>query len=159
MGKLTDKMERFCQEYLVDLNATQAAIRAGYSENTAGAIGFENLKKPEIESRIQELQKNRSDKFKIDQESIIKDLVTIKVRCMQSEPVMQFDHEKKQMVESGEYRFDSNGALKAIESLAKHIGFYEKDNKQKGSKEVDPSLLNDDELINYMRLQDKMRVK
>lgn len=50
--KLTDKQRRFIDEYLVDCNATQAAIRAGYSQATAGAIGFENLKKPEIREAI-----------------------------------------------------------------------------------------------------------
>jgi len=54
--KLTDKQERFCYEYCIDFNATQAAIRAGYSEKTAYSIGIENLKKPEIEKRISELQ-------------------------------------------------------------------------------------------------------
>ncbi|MGQ5719895.1 terminase small subunit [Pseudochrobactrum asaccharolyticum] len=51
---LTPKQERFVSEYLIDLNATQAAIRAGYSERTAGQVGFENLKKPEIEKAITE---------------------------------------------------------------------------------------------------------
>ena len=48
MPKLTAKQERFCEEYLIDLNATQAAIRAGYSVESAGSIGSENLTKPEI---------------------------------------------------------------------------------------------------------------
>ena len=51
---MTEKQKRFCDEYLIDLNATQAAIRAGYSEKTAGSIGDENLKKPEIKSYIEE---------------------------------------------------------------------------------------------------------
>ncbi|MBA9078310.1 terminase small subunit [Rufibacter quisquiliarum] len=50
--KLTDKQQRFCEEYLVDLNATQAAIRAGYSEKTAYSMGWENLRKPEIRAAI-----------------------------------------------------------------------------------------------------------
>ena len=52
MGKLTDKQQRFVEEYLIDLNATQAAIRAGYSENTAAVIGCENLAKPYIAEAI-----------------------------------------------------------------------------------------------------------
>ena len=48
-AKLSPKQERFVQEYLVDLNATQAAIRAGYSRKTAYSIGEENLKKPDIQ--------------------------------------------------------------------------------------------------------------
>ncbi len=53
---LTAKQERFVQEYLKDLNATQAALRAGYSERTAGSVGHENLKKPEIAAEIEKRQ-------------------------------------------------------------------------------------------------------
>jgi phage terminase small subunit len=49
---LTDKQKRFVAEYLLDLNATQAATRAGYSEKTAVAVGFENPRKPEIAAAI-----------------------------------------------------------------------------------------------------------
>ena len=49
---LNDKQEMFCREYLVDLNATQAAIRAGYSDKTARKIGSENLTKPDIGMRL-----------------------------------------------------------------------------------------------------------
>ena len=52
--KLTAKQQRFCDEYLIDLNATQAAIRAGYSEKTAYSTGNENMKKPEIKAYIDE---------------------------------------------------------------------------------------------------------
>ena len=52
--KLTEKQKRFCDEYLIDLNATQAAIRAGYSKKTAFTIGNENLKKPYIKDYIDE---------------------------------------------------------------------------------------------------------
>ena len=58
---MTPKQEKFCVEYLIDLNATQAALRAGYSKRTAYSIGNEILKKPEIKSRINEL---RSQEFK-----------------------------------------------------------------------------------------------
>ena len=50
--KLTPKQERFVQEYLIDLNATQAAIRAGYSQRTARQIGDENLSKPDIRAAV-----------------------------------------------------------------------------------------------------------
>ena len=58
---VTDKQKRFCDEYLIDLNATQAAIRAGYSKKTAYSIGVENLKKPEIKSYIDEQLKKMQD--------------------------------------------------------------------------------------------------
>ena len=61
---MTDKQKRFCDEYLVDYNATQAAVRAGYSAKTAYSIGTENLKKPElknyIDQRNEELRSERT---------------------------------------------------------------------------------------------------
>ena len=63
--KLTDKQSRFCDEYMIDLNATQVAIRAGYSENTAKEIACENLTKPNIQERIHELQKEAQERNKI----------------------------------------------------------------------------------------------
>jgi phage terminase small subunit len=59
--ELTDKQEKFCYEYCMDLNATQAAIRAGYSEKTAGVISNENLKKPYIQARIKKMQDNLAE--------------------------------------------------------------------------------------------------
>ena len=53
---LTGKQKRFCEEYIFDFNATRSAKAAGYSEDTAGAIGYENLKKPEIQAYIKELE-------------------------------------------------------------------------------------------------------
>ena len=59
--KLTARQEIFCNEYCIDYNATRAAIKAGYSERTATSIGCENLTKPDIKSRINELQSNLSE--------------------------------------------------------------------------------------------------
>ncbi len=58
---LTDRQEMFCREYLIDLNATQAAIRAGYSAKTANRTASENLSKPDSQSRIAELKAQRND--------------------------------------------------------------------------------------------------
>ncbi len=58
MANLTPKQQRFVEEYLIDLNATQAAIRAGYSEKTANEIGAENLAKPSIAKAIQDALKD-----------------------------------------------------------------------------------------------------
>lgn len=63
---LTRKQQRFVDEYLVDLNATQAAIRAGYSARTAYSIGDENLKKPEIAAAVESALRQRSERTKID---------------------------------------------------------------------------------------------
>lgn len=63
---MTPKQQRFVEEYLIDLNATQAAIRAGYSADTAYSIGNENLSKPEIAEAITALKAKRSEKTGID---------------------------------------------------------------------------------------------
>jgi len=74
---LTPKQARFVKEYLLDMNATQAAIRAGYSEKTAHAIGHENLSKPEIAQAIEKEQKKAAERLDISHDSIIQDLVEI----------------------------------------------------------------------------------
>ena len=75
--ELTDKQKRFCEEYIVDLNATQAAIRAGYSSKTAEAIGFENLKKPKIQKEIERLKEARSKRTEITADRVLKELARI----------------------------------------------------------------------------------
>ncbi|MDN4134050.1 terminase small subunit [Pantoea ananatis] len=74
---LTDKQEMFCREYLIDLNATQAAIRAGYSEKTARASGHENLTKPDVQSRIAYLKSQRNEQVNIDAAYVLRRLVEI----------------------------------------------------------------------------------
>ena len=74
-GGLTAKQARFAEEYLVDLNATQAAIRAGYSERSAKAIGHENLTKPDLAARISELVEERNERVRFDADSVLSRLV------------------------------------------------------------------------------------
>jgi phage terminase small subunit len=68
---MTPKQERFIQEYLVDGNATQAAVRAGYSEKTAYNIGFENVNKPEIAAAIAKGQAARCERVQVTQDYVI----------------------------------------------------------------------------------------
>ncbi|HBW7285421.1 terminase small subunit [Klebsiella pneumoniae] len=74
---LTDKQEMFCREYLIDLNATQAAIRAGYSAKTANRTASENMSKPDIQSRIAELKAQRNDLVGINATYVLNRLVEI----------------------------------------------------------------------------------
>lgn len=74
---LTDKQEMFCREYLIDLNATQAAIRAGYSAKTANRTASENLSKPVIQKRITELKADRNEKLNINASYVLQRLVEI----------------------------------------------------------------------------------
>lgn len=73
MTDLTEKQEKFCQEYLIDLNGTQAAIRAGYSEKTAGSIAHENLNKPEIMERLRTLRDELQQKTQITRERVLEE--------------------------------------------------------------------------------------
>lgn len=122
MGKLTAKQEMFCKEYLVDLNATQAAIRAGYSKKTAQQVGSENLLKPVIASRIQILFDTRADKVELNSEWVLRNLEKVANRCMQAEPVMVKG--ENGMEESGEFKFDSSGANKSLELIGKHLKLF-----------------------------------
>lgn len=74
---LTPKQEQFCQEYIVDLNATQAAIRAGYSEKTADKIGSQLLGKTRVAERVQELQTQRAQTLQVTQEMVVSELAKL----------------------------------------------------------------------------------
>ena len=98
MARLTAKQARFVDEYLVDLNATQAAIRAGYSRKRADAIGFENLRKPEIESAVQAAMGRRSARTEVTAERVLEELAKIAFGDVRS-------------------IFDESGALRRISDL------------------------------------------
>lgn len=74
---LNAKQRRFVDEYLIDLNATQAAIRAGYSTKRADAIGYENLRKPEIQAVITERMDDRSKRTEITQDRVLQELAKL----------------------------------------------------------------------------------
>lgn len=121
--KLTDKQEMFCHEYIIDLNGTQAAIRAGYSEKTARSTASNLLTKPNILARVKELKDARAEKLNLDAYWVLKRLKDVSDRSMQAEPVMEFRN--GEMVETGEYEFDSTGANRATELIGKHIGMFD----------------------------------
>jgi phage terminase small subunit len=74
---LTDKEQRFVEEYLIDLNATQAAIRAGYSPKTARQIACENLTKPHIQDAVTLAMQERSERTKIDADRVLAEYALI----------------------------------------------------------------------------------
>ena len=104
MAKLKGKQQRFCEEYLIDLNATQAAIRAGYSERTAKETGYENLTKPHIAEVIADLKRIRSEETRIDAAYVLEMSNKLLERCM-------VDGED----------FSPSGAGKALDLIGKHI--------------------------------------
>ena len=86
--KLTAKQKRFCDEYLIDMNITQAAIRAGYSKKTAYAIGQENLKKPTLKEYIEKRMAEKEAELVADQAEVMKYLTSVLRGQSQSEIVV-----------------------------------------------------------------------
>jgi phage terminase small subunit len=116
---LTAKQQRFVEEYLCDLNATQAAIRAGYSEKTARFIASENLAKPNVRDAVSAGLKARSEATQVTAEWVVERLVENVGRAMQAEPV--FDRGGNP---TGEWTFQGSVANKALELLGKHAGMF-----------------------------------
>lgn len=150
--KLTPKQQRFVEEYLVDLNATAAAIRAGYSEKTARQVASQNLSKLNIQAAIAEAKANRSERTGIDADRTLTELGCIAysdIRKMFTEdgrikPLAELDPETAAAIASyeivernigdGEVErvhkvkfWDKNSALQKV---MQHLGLFEKDNRQ-----------------------------
>lgn len=118
------KHERFCQEYVIDYNGTQAAIRAGYSEASARQQGVRLLSNASILARVRELQHEQVERLAVSQDYVVLQLLDTYQRCLEVTPVLKYDPDVGQMVETGMYQFDSKGALRALELLGKHLGMY-----------------------------------
>ena len=122
--KLTARQERFIDEYLVDLNATQAAIRAGYSAKSARAIACENLAKPDIQEAIALAKQARAEATKIDSEWVLRQAVALYQRCMQEiKPALHPKTRKQMKDEDGNFLFvfNANASNRALELIGKHV--------------------------------------
>jgi phage terminase small subunit len=153
---LTAKQERFVQEYLIDLNATQAAIRAGYSAKTASETGYENLRKPQIAARI-------AAKYELTSELIIRSIVqelTFDPAKLYDEdglllPITELPEDVRMALTSIEFEQigspDAPVYVRKVkwaarqgarEQAMKHLGLFEKDNVQKHAvQELDAGAL------------------
>lgn len=163
MTKLSDKQARFCEEDIVDFNATKAAIRSGYSKNSAMQIGEQNLKKPSIVARLNELKSKASKHLEITHQGILNQLKTwaqsviTETMCLTADEIKRLPIGIGQLItkykrtvtqtragdtiESVELQFVSKET--AIDMINKHIGFYEKNNNQR-KPEIDISKLGSD---------------
>jgi phage terminase small subunit len=144
MAKLTSKQQRFVEEYLIDLNATQASIRAGYSVDSAKEIGSENLSKPNIQEAIAKEMAERSKRTGINQDRIVMELARIAfvnpnnlintkdasikanaseddLACIQSVKVKSTKSANGAMTER---EIKLNDKMKALELLGKHLGMW-----------------------------------
>ena len=126
--KLTAKQQRFCDEYLIDLNATQAAIRAGYSEKAARQIATENMAKPSIREYIEKRMAEKEASLIADQNEVMKYLTSVLRGKSQSEIVViegtgDGCSDARRMMKAP----DENQRLKAAELLGKaHMMFTDK---------------------------------
>lgn len=128
MAKLTAKQRRFCDEYLIDLNATQAAIRAGYSKKTAKQIGNENLTKPDLAEYIEKRMAEKEASLIADQNEVMRYLTSVLRGESVSEIVVTEGlGEGISVAKRFEKGPDENQRLKAAELLGKaHMIFTEK---------------------------------
>lgn len=143
MAKLTKKQKRFVEEYLIDLNATQAAIRAGYSVDTAAVIGCENLIKPNIQQEIAKAMAERSKRTGVNQDRVILELARLAfvkmtdiinekgeikdtatdddLACIEG---IKYKHSDTDSGYSVEREVKIGSKLKALELLGKHLGMW-----------------------------------
>lgn len=156
---LTAKQEQFCNEYLIDLNGTQAAIRAGYAKKYADIQAVQLLKNTKVSACIQELQQKRQKRTDITADRVIKELARIAffdirnifddngnlksphdleddtacaIASIKSRVEKQ-GQDKEDWAEIKEYK--SNDKLRALEMLAKHLGILEKQAPQQDETE------------------------
>ena len=167
MAVLTDKQERFCQEHIIDLSKRKAAIRAGYRENTAAEQASRLLTYVKIKERISELMEKRAEAVDITQQEVLLELknffysdITEAIELSPSE-VKELPAELRRMVSGFKHTTrkiaGSDGdaglveevieikfydKLRALDMINRHIGLYEKDNKQSA-----PTFNNNSEIV------------
>jgi phage terminase small subunit len=153
LSKLTQKEERFCQEYLIDLNQTQAAIRAGYSEKSARNLACRLMMKDNIQTRILSLKKEREERTEITADRVLQQFCDI--ADYRIEDIMDFDGEEcifkpmsewtkaarvavsaikqttetrrigQEEIKTVKVEFKTDDRIRALDSMAKHLGIYE----------------------------------
>ena len=117
---LTPKQQRFVEEYLIDLNATQAALRAGYSEKTAHTIGWENLQKQEVGLAIQEAQAERSKRTEITQDRVLQELARVGFSDLRN--VLS---DKGAIIDVHDWDDDTARAISSVEVVRRQSGEYD----------------------------------
>lgn len=113
--KLTGKQKRFCEEYLIDLNATQAAVRAGYKPKTARSQGQRLLTNVDIQRCVTELMQQRSERVGVTADDVIREL---------------------RAVAMSEAEIKGSDKVRALELLGRHLGLFEPQNGNRGEEEL-----------------------
>lgn len=134
---LTDKQMRFVDEYMIDMNATAAYLRAGYKAegNSAEAAASRLLRNVKVQEEVKKRQIKLQEESDISVKWVLNNFKTIAERCMQAEAIL--DREGNPI---GEYRFDSSGANKALENIGKYLGMFKDKVELSGSLSVEKVL-------------------
>lgn len=163
---MTKKQKRFCEEYLIDLNATQAAIRAGYSPDTAKSIGYENLTKPDIRAHIDRAMAERSRRTGVNADRVIQELAkiafvnatdvidpktaTVKENALPEDTAAIQSVKVKTFGEDGlEREIKMADKLRALELLGRHLGMFKDKLELSGGLDIEKTKL--DDLLQQMR--------
>ena len=174
---LTDKQKRFCEEYIIDLNATQAALRAGYCAKTVNPQGSQNLAKLSIQQEIKRLKAERSERTQVKADDVVLELAKVAFSNIEDYLTVDEDGETrlksfediernvlaaiesikisttKNKDDSREYtttQFKLHSKLNALEQLGKHLGVYGADNSQRGDKTIN--------IVNFNKIDDTKQI-
>lgn len=160
MNDLNERQMKFCEEWIIDFNATRAAIAVGYSPKTAAVQGCDNLNKPNIQKYLKELKAERESRTKITQDMVVQEFAKIAFIDIRDfycditgellQPSELPDHAAKAVssfkmniitirpgkngkpdIEESIAEYKLWNKEKSLEALGKHTGVFEKDNKQK----------------------------
>lgn len=154
--KLTPKQELFVEEYLIDLNATNAAKRAGYAEKTSYSIGQRLLKHVEVQNAINAAQRRRSIRTEINQDAVIKEIAKIAfgdpravmswgpggVKLKDSKEISEdaaalvAEVSETTTESGGSLRLKTNDKLRALELLGKHLGMFKEQPVQQSTNNL-----------------------
>jgi phage terminase small subunit len=179
---IADKHKRFCEEYMIDLNGKQAAIRTGYSEDRAEVTASELLTREDVKVYLIELKRQASDKLEIKRERVLKEFACIAFADIRKyydqdgnllspsdldddaaaalagiEVFEEFEMTKGTKKKTGNTKkIKIWNKLQALDSLAKHLGLFEEDNKQK-TQDLDLNNLTTEEKYQYFVLRQKAK--
>ena len=129
-GLLVAKQRLFVREYMLDRNGTQAAIRAGYAagkdNHQAAVTANKLLKDPVVSACRAALLREECDRLAVSRQEIVLEYMEIYKRCMARTPVMEWDSNSHQWVETGMWQFDAKGAANALDKLSGLLGYKDK---------------------------------
>lgn len=115
--RLGEKQKRFVREWMIDMNGTRAAVRAGYSEKSAAQTASRLMKDPAVQEYRNALLKEEFDGLGITRHSLAVEVWRVYERCAAAKPVLEWDSNLREYVESGQWQFDAKGCLKALGML------------------------------------------